>query len=383
LAASPARRPCSRKSERGIIDFVGAARPSIADPFLPQKIREGRYDDIRECIGCNLCYANDGLGVPIRCTQNPSMGEEWRRGWHPERVQPIRKRDSVLIVGGGPAGLEAAVTLGRRGVEVTLAEAARDLGGRVNGESRLPGLSAWARVRDWRLTQIEKLSNVSIFRESRLGAEDIAAMEQHKIVLATGSQWRTNGLGRSSPMMIASYDDLRTLTPDDIMTGQRPRGSVVIFDDDGYYMAAVIALLLASEGFPVTYVTAEGTAAAWSSHTSEQIRTHSALIAAGVTIIVNKCVSGLQPGEAELTCVYSGQTRRIACGGFVPVTSRAPNDALWNVLKDAGDLTVHRIGDCKAPGIIAQAVYDGHRFAQEFDLDEAAATARRERVVAG
>lgn len=364
---------------RGIIDFVGAARPSIADPFLPQKIREGRYDDIRECIGCNLCYANDGLGVPIRCTQNPSMGEEWRRGWHPERVQPIRKRDSVLIVGGGPAGLEAAVTLGRRGVEVTLAEAARDLGGRVNGESRLPGLSAWARVRDWRLTQIEKLSNVSIFRESRLGAEDIAAMEQHKIVLATGSQWRTNGLGRSSPMMIASYDDLRTLTPDDIMTGQRPRGSVVIFDDDGYYMASVLAELLAREGLPVTFVTPDGIAASWTEYTAEQGRVQAALIAAGVKIITSHAVSALMPGTAQLTCVYSGASHEISCGGFVPVTSRQPNDSLWQATKALPGKQVARIGDCKAPGLIAHAVYEGRRYAEEFG--EAAVTERRERVV--
>ena len=68
-------------------DIIGSARPSIADPFLPNKIRNGKYDDIRECIGCNICYAHNTLGVPIRCTQNPTMGEEWRRNWHPERIQ--------------------------------------------------------------------------------------------------------------------------------------------------------------------------------------------------------------------------------------------------------------------------------------------------------
>ena len=80
--------PDTRASQvrRGIVDFIGAARPSIADPFLPRKIEDGRLDDIRECIGCNICYAGDGLGVPIRCTQNPTMGEEWRRGWHPEFI---------------------------------------------------------------------------------------------------------------------------------------------------------------------------------------------------------------------------------------------------------------------------------------------------------
>ena len=95
--------------QRGIVDFIGAARPSIADPFLPQKIRDDRIDDIRECIGCNICASADGLGVPIRCTQNPTMGEEWRRGWHPEKISPKKNDKKVLVVGGGPAGLECAV----------------------------------------------------------------------------------------------------------------------------------------------------------------------------------------------------------------------------------------------------------------------------------
>ncbi|MCZ6667998.1 MAG: NADH:flavin oxidoreductase, partial [Gammaproteobacteria bacterium] len=87
---------------RGIQDFIGAARPSIADPFLPQKINAGRLDDIRECIGCNICYAYDSLGSPLRCTQNPTMGEEWRRGWHPERVPDKHANESVLVIGAGP-----------------------------------------------------------------------------------------------------------------------------------------------------------------------------------------------------------------------------------------------------------------------------------------
>jgi dimethylamine/trimethylamine dehydrogenase len=82
---------------RGIVDFIGAARPSIADPFLPRKIEEGRPEEIRECIGCNICYTGDSLSVPIRCTQNPTMGEEWRRGWHPERIQPSGSDATVLV----------------------------------------------------------------------------------------------------------------------------------------------------------------------------------------------------------------------------------------------------------------------------------------------
>ena len=100
---------------RGVLDFIGAARPSIADPFLPRKIEEGRMGDIRECIGCNICVAADNTYTPIRCTQNPTMGEEWRRGWHPEQIPAAESEDQVLVVGAGPAGLECAVSLGKRG----------------------------------------------------------------------------------------------------------------------------------------------------------------------------------------------------------------------------------------------------------------------------
>jgi len=107
----------------GALDLIGAARPSIADPFLPKKVEEGRVEDIRECIGCNICVSADFQMVPMRCTQNPTMGEEWRRGWHPERIAPKTSDESVLIVGAGPSGLEAARALGQRGRDPVQASA--------------------------------------------------------------------------------------------------------------------------------------------------------------------------------------------------------------------------------------------------------------------
>src|SRR5271155_800154 len=120
---------------RGVMDFIGAARPSIADPFLPKKLQEGRIEDIRECIGCNICVSSDYTSTNLRCTQNPTMGEEWRRGWHPERIAPKKSDGAVLVIGAGPAGLEAALAAAQRGYEVHLAEAASMLGGRVTREA--------------------------------------------------------------------------------------------------------------------------------------------------------------------------------------------------------------------------------------------------------
>src|ERR1700680_545766 len=140
--------------KRGVLDLIGGARPSIADPFLPRKINEGRESDIRECIGCNICISSWHDSVPVRCTQNPTVGEEWRRGWHPERVAGAGSAAAVLVVGGGPAGLECALSLARRGYSVSLAEAADKFGGRLRFETSLPGLTAWGRVLDWRLGQL-------------------------------------------------------------------------------------------------------------------------------------------------------------------------------------------------------------------------------------
>ncbi len=152
----PRRTRWCGRSNKGLLDFIGAARPSIADPFLPKKIEEGRIDDIRECIGCNICVSGDMTMSPSRCTQNPAMGEEWRKGWHPELIRPKESEARVLIVGAGPTGLEAARALGQRGYDVALAEATTALGGRVAQEQKLPGLSAWGRVKDYRAYQISK-----------------------------------------------------------------------------------------------------------------------------------------------------------------------------------------------------------------------------------
>ena len=227
--------------KRNVADFIGAARPSIADPFLPRKIEEGRLDDIRECIGCNICVSGEYLCTPMRCTQNPTMGEEWRRGWHPERISPRKSDDKVLIVGAGPAGLECARALGQREYQVTIAEASTELGGRVADECRLPGLAEWSRVRDYRLSQIEGMTNVETYLDSRMSAEQILEFGSEHVVLAAGCTWRPDGVGRQNDTDIPGCNGPNVLTPDDIIAGRSVSGPVVVFDDDHYYMGGVLA----------------------------------------------------------------------------------------------------------------------------------------------
>lgn len=357
-----------RQIRSGALDFVGAARPSIADPFLPTKIREGRLEDIRECIGCNICYAHNYRAAALRCTQNPTMGEEWRNGWHPEKV-PLGDGGSVLVVGAGPAGLEAAHILGKRGYAVSLADAAREAGGRATLESRLPGLAEWARVRDYRLGQIRRMPNVTLYLGSHLSASDVRDFGADHIMIATGAHWRRDGLGRSHAAPIHDLNAGAVLTPDDLMRGARPTGRVIVFDDDHYYMGPVLSVLLAQSGATVTYVTSAGTAGDWSRYTGEQACAQQQMLAAGVAIIVNTIVDGFDGDAASLACVYSGRKQPLPAATLVLVTSREPDDALYRALAGDDDVGpgpgIQRIGDCRQPAPIANAVYAGHKAARE------------------
>jgi dimethylamine/trimethylamine dehydrogenase len=357
---------------KGVLDMIGAARPSIADPFLPKKIEEGRVDDIRECIGCNICVASDMLSAPVRCTQNPTMGEEWRRGWHPERIPAKDTDDTILIVGAGPAGLEAAMSLGQRGYDVTLAEAGTELGGRVARECRLPGLSAWGRVRDYRVGQLNQLANVGIYLDSAMTAETVAETQCSLVGVATGASWRRDGTGRSHVTPIPGLDDGSVFTPDDLMAGAAISGPVVVFDDDHYYMGGVIAELLRAQGHAVTLVTPMAEASAWTVYTLEIGRIQKRLLDAGIDILGAHVLSSLARDEAEVTCVHTGRTRQLACTSAVLVTGQDSNQALYEALINdqgamaaAGIRHVTRLGDALAPGTIAAATWSGHRFARE------------------
>ncbi|MDX1513949.1 MAG: FAD-dependent oxidoreductase, partial [Gammaproteobacteria bacterium] len=374
---------------KGIVDLIGAARPSIADPFLPKKIEEGREDDIRECIGCNICVSGDFTMSPIRCTQNPTMGEEWRRGWHPERIRPAGSDRKVLVVGAGPAGLECAHALGKRGYPVTLAEAGTELGGRVVRESRLPGLSAWIRVRDYRAQQLQKLPDVSVYFDSRLSADQILEFEFSRVVIATGARWRRDGVGHHRLQPLGIHPDAEVFCPDDLMDGSRPSGErVLVWDDDHYYMGGVMAELLAGEGYEVTYTTPASGVSVWTRATLEQRFIQKRLIERGVAIRPNLVLKNVDPGGVRLSCVYSGRDEAAAADAVLLVTARLPDEALSLELEarraewaDAGVESVTAIGDALAPATIAHAVYAGRRYAEELDapsMDEDALPFRRE-----
>ena len=326
--------------------------------------------------------------MPVRCTQNPTIGEEWRRDWHPERIARAASDASVLVVGAGPAGLECALALGRRGYEVTLAEAAAELGGRLRFETRLPGLASWGRVLDWRRGQLHHLNNVNVYRSNRLSAAEILELAPTHVVIATGARWARL---LYSPLEIpaGTLAGPGVYTPDDIAAGTALTGPVVVYDFDNYYMGSVLAEHLAIGGHSVNYVTPAGHASAWSIMSNEQPQVHRALHAAGSAVHTLARISAFDNGELTLANQFTNAETRLECRSLVIVGTRFADDALHAELSAraadlaaAGIRSVTRIGDALAPGAIVHAVYSGHRFARELDADPAALVYRRDAPLA-
>ncbi|MCP4390298.1 MAG: FAD-dependent oxidoreductase [Gammaproteobacteria bacterium] len=364
--------------KRGVQDFIGAARPSIADPFLPGKIDQGLEDQIRECIGCNICRSANNEGAPLRCTQNPTMGEEWRRNWHPEFIPPAASKEHILVVGAGPAGLEASLALGRRGHQVTLAEAGSEAGGRVLNEASLPGLQNWIRVRDYRSYMISQMDNVELFLESKLDADAITEFGADQVLIATGSHWRRDGLGHSRRLPLQIAAEANILTPDDIFNGAEIAEEILIYDDDHYFMAGALAERFLQAGHRVRYMTPAESISSWSVMTNEHEFIQQRLLSIGIEPIFAHSLVRIESETLVVRNIHSGDESEHAFNSLLLVTSRKPDDSLFHQLPPG---SARRIGDCLVPSSIADAVYSGHRCAREYGEDPQLLVPRRERAM--
>ena len=364
----------------GQCDIIGAARPSIADPFLPRKIDEGRTEDIRECIGCNVCVSRWEAAIgPIFCTQNATSGEEYRRGWHPEQFTRAENADNdVLVVGAGPAGMECARVLGERGYRrVHLVDAGDDIGGHVRWTVTLPGLGKWARVIDYRKVQLNKLKNVQHIPRTHLSTEAILEYGAEYVIMATGSSWDTSGLEWPSHDLIPGADASapNIATPEQVVVeGKHVGDRVVVYDADGYYVAASMAELHARQGKQVTYITPYDGFAPYLRFTLEEHRQYRLLDGLGVEIIPAHVVVGATPENVSIGHAWSGKQRTLGADTLVLVTHKTSECSIYNELKQmpdalerAGIKGLFLVGDADTPGIIAQAIFSGHRLAREFD----------------
>jgi dimethylamine/trimethylamine dehydrogenase len=379
-----------------VLDIIGAARPSIADPFLPVKISEGRLEDIRECIGCNICVSKFQQGGQIMCTQNVTVGEEYRRGWHPEKFAPTSRPCSVLVVGAGPAGMECARVLGHRGYTVHLREAEPELGGHWRGIATLPRLAEWGRVLSYRETQLKKLKRqVQVHRGvSTMSAEEVLRYGADRVVLATGYHWWGDGRGANyGPIPGADATLDHVLTPSQVIRGKAvPGRRVLILDGDGHFMGITLAELMANRGKEVTYVCDAADVAEYGVFSMESGNNKRMLFEKRVKTYVNHWLERIEPGRVRMTYLYKyGPDLTAPSSGRVPrrdnrgefdldidavilVTARYSEDRLWRELASRrgewgrhGIEAVFRVGDCKAPAQLNQAMWDAHRLAREFD----------------
>ncbi|HYM64621.1 MAG TPA: FAD-dependent oxidoreductase [Gaiellaceae bacterium] len=381
--------------DSGAWDLIGAARPSIADPFLPAKVEAGLYGEIRECIGSNICISKSESGHHLGCTQNATAGEEYRRGWHPERFEPAENADrDVLVVGAGPSGMECAIVLGKRGFRrVHLVEAEREVGGSMRWIPELPGLGEWARVVNWRRIQLEKLRNVEVIAGTRLSAADVREYGAELVVCATGARWAGDGLNGVTHEPIPGADSSlpHVLTPEQIMVeGKRPPGNrVVVWDAEGYFMAAGLAEKLASEGHSVELATVLEQVAPYTDETLEGSLLRQHLHEVGIAQRRGFLLGGVEAGRLSGADEY-GEPIELEADAVVLVTQRLSSEQLYlelvaepDGLAGNGVEAVYRVGDCVAPRIVADAIFDGHRLAREIDSEDPAVPLpyRRERLV--
>lgn len=381
----------------GQCHIVGAARPAIADPFLPEKIDSGRLDEIRECIGCNACLARFEQVGPMYCTQNPTVGEEYRRGWHPEKFDAVAEPKTVLVIGAGPAGMECALTLARRGHFVHLRDRSASLGGHWARVSRLPRCAEYGRLTSYREAMLSKLPNVEVhLGVSEMSWEDVLDYGAEYVVVATGSRWSPFGSNGESTVPVDGIDAAlpNVFTPEQVLDDVKPviGRNIVVLDGEGHFMTFGLAEYMADRGLEVTIVTDKAEAAGYANFTGEMPNVKRVMHEKGIRTIVDHWVSSYRGAELELHYVYrDGSTleelapgvwgrrpgqdsMRIPCDSLIVATSRQPNDALFHDLKaassrweEAGIRGVYRVGDAVHPRQAMDAVFDGHRLAREFD----------------
>ena len=381
----------------GQCDIIGAARPSIADPFLPNKISEGRTDEIRECIGCNMCVSRMQQAALVYCTQNPTTGEEYRRGWHPEETGVSEQPSTILVIGGGPSGMEAALTLGRRGHTVHLLDSAESLGGHWRNVSMYPRCGEYERLISYRKVMLAKYPNVTVSLGGEpLTARDVLDYGAEKVVVATGSHWSTVGIGAETHAALTAVDAAtmaNVFTPEQIMAGKPMTGDkVVVLDGDGHFTGFAMAELLADQGKDVTFVSNTNDVMEYTFFTMEMPNLKRTAFEKNIKFIRNHWASSYSDNKLQLFYLYrdsadlqqlvpgewgrrySQETVDIECDALVLTTSRVPHDGLyWELIgakdawQEAGIAGIYRIGDCVQPRHAMDAVFDGHRIGMEIE----------------
>ena len=339
--------------EAGDADFVGMTRALIADRDLPEKARRGEFDGIRYCVGINDgCLGRLYRGVHITCVQDPRTGRELDLDALPKAPTPR----SIVVVGGGIAGMEAARIAALRGHRVTLIEREPELGGQIRLARRAPGRAELRAIAGHLAREVKRL-DIAVACDTEATAQSVLALEPDAVVIATGSAARMPELeGR----------DGRYVSARDALDGARVGDLVVVYDTKGDMVGLTTADWLAGKRHGVIVVTSRR-------YPGDRIELmtgrllYQRLLDQNVTFIVESEVTRLTEDGVAIRNRYSGRetvlpdiaTVVAACGG-------TSNDGLFHELRrSAPTLELHLIGDAASPRQIERSIYEGHMAARE------------------
>lgn len=345
----------------GEADLVSLVRGQIADPHLVAKAETGRAEDIRGCLSCNQqCWGRRSRDYWISCLVNPSAGRE--HDWGGDRFNPTTDPKKVLVVGGGPAGLEAARVAAERGHHVTLVEAAAHLGGQFHLAGLQPRRGQITDLISWYDRQLTRLG-VDVRVNTYMDAEDIKCEGADRLVLATGSQPTETGFQKTLPHLahLPGIEHGHVWSAEDVMARRARLGQeVIVLDEGGNWRGCGTAWRLAEDGHRVTLVTPDPMVGKELQRSATDLHLRRALAELGVTFVTEAAIAGWDGQGATVTCLLTGSQRAIPADDLVMAVPNHADMSLRDELIGLG-VTPQLVGDADAPRMAAQAIFDGRR----------------------
>jgi len=348
----------------GHADLVSIVRGQIADPHLVNKARAGRPDEVRPCISCNqLCWGRRSRDYWISCLVNPSAGREFE--WDGDRFEPATDPRRVLVVGGGPAGLETARVAAERGHAVTLLERRNELGGQFRLAGRQPSRKQILDLLAWFEHRLAALG-----ADVRLGvdvtAEAVAAESADEVIVATGSRPPRTGFQRALPLVdrLPGSDAADVLAIQDVLDGATVPGErVLVLDDLGDWRGLGTALHLAESGHAVTLLTSAPVIGGGLAHSAADGPLRRRFAAAGGRSMTSVAMLGWKDGVAAVVSTLTGERSTVAADALVVAETPVAETALGEALTARG-IAHHEIGDCVAPRRASLAFYEARELAR-------------------
>ncbi|WP_062345756.1 FAD-dependent oxidoreductase [Novosphingobium sp. CCH12-A3] len=345
----------------GAADLVSIVRGQIADPHLARKAEEGRPDDIRPCLSCNqMCWGRRSRDYWISCVVNPSVGREWE--WGGDRFSPAPAPLTVLVVGAGPAGLEAARAAAERGHSVIVAEAADRIGGAFRLAGLQPRRAQILDLLDWYERQLAALG-VDLRLNAPLDAEEIAAIAADRVILATGSLSPETGFQKALPAQerLPGMAQGNVFTVEQVMSREaRPGHRVLVLDEAGHWRGAGTAWKLAEDGHAVTVLTPDAFVGKELARTTADLPLRARLRQLGADWRTEVSVAEWHGDGATIVDHTTGARSRIDADSLVLATTNIAADCLAGELAAMG-IAFTAIGDCAAPRLVPFAIHEGRR----------------------